>query len=369
MAETKRCKVCNIPFVAKNNEDTCEDHRAAGFIHSTFGNLEDIKKNIDQYPDLPIIDSVTWKREVPTERRFFLYNIIPEGSITLIAGEAGTGKTMFCLSIVDSLAKGEDFGPWENKAGEPIKCLYFDGEMHPTDLHERLTQMQTHENIFIFSVAKNFMDSKPFTGTLADFTYREAIKIEMLEKGIKFIVIDNLASLAPGLNENIKKDYDPINAWLLSLRHLGITVILVHHLGKSGDQRGTSARMDNVDSSIFLHKPKHYSAEDGMKFKLDFSKFRGKVTKENKDLVKDRDVTYLENDSGQWEWNFGYSILENSKDILRDLVEGIPMRLIAEKNSISQPTVSRRKAMFIDEGYLTKDTILTEAGKMWLNAE
>ena len=163
-----------------------------------------------------------------------------------MAGEDGSGKTMFCMGITDALTKGEKFGPWENKAGSPIKCLYFDGEMHPHDFRERLIQMETNENFHLYSAGGHYIEQNFFSrGNLTQRKYREALAIGIMENEFKFVVIDNLASLAPGINENVKADYDPINQWLLSLRHVGITVFLVHNLGKGGEQRGTSAREDN----------------------------------------------------------------------------------------------------------------------------
>ena len=123
------------------------------------------------------------------------------------------------------LAKGKNFGPWKNRAGNPIKCLYFEGEMHPYDFRERLFQMDTNENFYVFSVGGNYMEPNSFSrGNLTQKEYREAMAIEILDKEFQFVVIDNLASLAPGindapeLNENIQAEYDPINQWLLSLR-------------------------------------------------------------------------------------------------------------------------------------------------------
>jgi putative DNA primase/helicase len=90
----------------------------------------------------------------------------------------------------------------------------------------------------------------------------------------KLLIIDNLSSLTPGLDENVKKDWDPVNQWLLDLRAKGIAVIQVHHTGKRGDQRGTSAREDNNDVSIVLKQPDGYSPEEGARFDVTFTKSR-----------------------------------------------------------------------------------------------
>ena len=366
----KLCSYCGLPFEPIGDEENCADHRSIGTYQRITG---DMRGADTVFPDLPIVDSITWKSKDFPERRFFLYPIIPEASITMIAGDKGCGKTMFCMGICDALSKGENFAVWENRAGEPIKCLYFDGEMHPYDLHERLVQMDTNETFNVFSVSGNFLENNPFSGDLTSMNYRNAISHKLITDEIKFLVLDNVASLCPGANENIKSDWDPINQWLLSLRHNNITVILVHHLGKGGKQRGTSAREDNVDNIIHLKKPGRYSAEQGCRFDLVFDKFRGKIETGDGDLIRNREMWYRQNGDGGWEWSECDSLLENSKEILRDLVEsGLTLKKIAEKHGMSQPTISRRKQMLIEEGYIKTDgrnVEYTDEGKDWLDID
>lgn len=369
MSNTKRCELCRNPFPPIEDEDHCQECKPIVTVQRFFDtDAESLKKSIEQYPELPITNSVEWRQRDLPDRRYFLYPIIPEASITLVAGEDGSGKTMFCMGVVDALAKGFNFHPWENRAGSPIKCLYFEGEMHPHDFRERLNQMDTNENFYVFSVGGNYMEPNSFSrGNLTHEEYRDALAIEIINKGFDFVVIDNLASLAPGINENIKADYDPINQWLLTLRHAGVTIFLVHHLGKAGEQRGTSAREDNVDNIIYIKKPKRHGAQDGCKFDLNFDKFRGRVETDSKDLVRNRQFWYTQNPQGQWVWEFTGSLLEDSLEILKDLSNNdLTLVEIAQRNGTSQSTVTRRKKDFIYHGYLTEtngNRALTDRGQ------
>ncbi len=370
MATNKLCALCNTPFEAEEGQTHCARCNGLRGVEYFFGtNAESLLESVDKYPDLPIMDSITWRQQDLPDRRYFLYPIIPEASITLVAGEDGSGKSMFCMGITDALAKGQHFHPWENRAGGPIKCFYFEGEMHPYDFQARLIQMDTNENFHVYSVGSNHSDSNPFSrGNLTEPAYRQALAIKIIQEGYKFVVIDNLASLAPGINENTKADYDPINQWLLSLRHAGVTIFLVHHLGKGGEQRGTSAREDNVDNIIYIKKPQRHGAQDGCKFDLSFDKFRGRVDADSRDLVRNRTFWYRQNDQGQYVWHRSESILEDSAGVLRDLVEGnISLREIGERNGISQSTVTRRKQEFIEQGYMREDRTLTERGEQLLS--
>ena len=159
MPNTKRCELCRNPFEPLKDEDHCKGCSRISCLQRFFDtDVESLKNSIEKYPELPITDSVEWKQRDLPERRFFLYPIIPETSITLVAGEDGSGKTMFCMGIADALAKGKNFAPWKNRAGNPIKCLYFEGQMHPYDFRERLIQMDTNENFHVFSVSGNYME-------------------------------------------------------------------------------------------------------------------------------------------------------------------------------------------------------------------
>ena len=73
-----------------------------------------------------------------------------------------------------------------------------------------------------------------------------------------------------------------MQARLLDLRRRGITVLLIHHAGKSGDQRGTSAREDIMDTVISLRRPREYSMAEGARFEVHLTKARGIVGEEAK---------------------------------------------------------------------------------------
>ena len=372
MPNQKRCEFCRRPFESVDDKDHCPDCTSTKTVTEFFDtDAESLMKSKEKYPELHITDSVEWKNRDWPDRRYFLHPIIPEASITLVAGEDGSGKTMFCMGVTDALAKGKNFGPWKNKSGNPIKCLYYEGEMNLSDFRERLIQMDTNENFFVFSVGRNYMEPDSFSrGILTQEEYREAIAIEIINKGIQFVVIDCLASLAPGINENIKAEFDPIDHWLLSLRNAGVTIFLVDHLGNGGEQRGTSVRKNNLDNIINIKKPKGYGAQYGCKFDFSFDKFRGKVESDSRDLVKNRQFWYKQKVQGQYIWDYTSSLLDNSLDVLKDLVDvDLSLTQIAQRYGISQPTVTRMKQMFIDQGYLDENNgyrLLTENGKEFL---
>ena len=65
--------------------------------------------------------------------------------------------------------------------------------------------------------------------------------------------------------------------WLIGLRRKGVAVLLVHHAGTNGRQRGTSRREDALDTVIALRRPEDYSPEQGARFEVHFEKLRNRV--------------------------------------------------------------------------------------------
>ena len=106
--------------------------------------------------------------------------------------------------------------------------------------------------------------------TISTEEYRNAIYQHLNDnEQYNLLILDNIASLTPGLDENSKGDWDPINQWLISLRHLNVAVIFIHHSGKNAKSgsRGTSGREDALDCIIKLSRPEGYKPTQGCKFK------------------------------------------------------------------------------------------------------
>ena len=194
---------------------------------------------------------------------------LSDGSLNMLYAKRGTAKTWICLISAIALTrkahKWIDVGNW--KATRPAGVLYLDGEMPQYYLQNRINEIisslnrkqQGEQNpdspltiVSNSSIAENFRGSQM---RLTESYWRDTI-YNYISKDDRYnlLILDNLASLTPGLDENKKEDWDPINQWILALRHLGVAVLFVHHAGKSGLQRGTSSREDALDNIIQLKK-------------------------------------------------------------------------------------------------------------------
>ena len=155
---------------------------------------------------------------------------------------------------------------------------------------------------------------------------------------LRVLILDNISCLFPGISEDKKQDWEPINQWLIRLRHRGMTVIVGHHAGKNGQQRGTSGREDALNTVIALSYPPGYRQEEGCHFFWRFEKSRGLKGP----AVEGLDVRFDETPTGP---GWTYTTLEDvrAERLKLMLADGVPPRIIAEELGMSASYVYRQK--------------------------
>ena len=227
----------------------------------------DLSKALVSYTDLLTM-------ELPERRRYLPW--LPESGNVMVFGPRGVGKTFFQLALTASLVSGTAL--WDWKPEQPVGVLYVDGEMKVKELRDRLTSLMNSPPVAPLKFLTSELVYKRCEGRdlilTADGMRQEVVKILDAHPEIKVMILDNISCLFSGINEDSKQDWEPINAWLIRLRHRGLTTVLVHHAGKSGQQRGTSGREDSLDTVIQLSLPAGYDPREGCHFELNFTKCR-----------------------------------------------------------------------------------------------
>lgn len=197
---------------------------------------------------------------------------LSERSVSMVYAQRGVGKTFFALNIAFAIATGSSFLGWQ--ASKPRSVLYFDGEMGAQDLQARCRAMaKAHgiapeENLLIFTPDQQDVRCPDLSNV------EDQNKLMQLCSEFDLIIIDNIATLCRSGSENETAGWRPVQQFALNLRRLGVSVLFVHHSGKSGKQRGSSAREDIMDTVIELRRPGDYQAEQGARFEVHFSKHR-----------------------------------------------------------------------------------------------
>lgn len=226
-----------------------------------------------KYRCLNIAELIT--RDYPP-REMILAPVLAVQSLSMIFAMRGVGKTFFALSCAYAVASGGGvFGRWF--APRPARVLYIDGEMPAVTLQERLKSIAISADSDITDPDMlRILTPDEQDGPMPNLGTREGQEaVEPFLDDVALVVVDNLATLARTGKENDSDSWVPVQEWLLALRRRGISVLLVHHAGKNGSQRGTGAKEDILDTVIELKRPSDYRAEQGARFEVHFTKARG----------------------------------------------------------------------------------------------
>lgn len=171
---------------------------------------------------------------------YILDKLIPNGSITLLFGRGGIGKTSVCLQIAKAIAEGVNFAELPT-----IKTsVYFiDFENPLSVLKERATHIGTTDNLWVWHISNDPMP--PRLDALGWEVYKE------LPPGL--IIFDTLRASHLS-DENNSQDMAIIISRLKELRELGFTVLLLHHTPKGNENiyKGSTALLDLVDHVLSI---------------------------------------------------------------------------------------------------------------------
>ena len=182
-----------------------------------------------------------------------------------------------------------------------------------------------------------FLSADLYRDGLPDLASTEGqAAIERLLPNIEVLILDNVSTLVRSGVENEAEGWLPVQNWLLRLRRMGKTVIIVHHAGKGGAQRGTSRREDPLDLVLNLRAPEDYEPVEDARFEVHFEKGRGLLG-----AAKDPFEAKLETRDGKSIWTM--CALEDAKlQEIRELrTAGQTIRQIAKQLGISKSAVDR----------------------------
>lgn len=282
----------------------------------------------------------------------------------MISAERGIGKTWFGLSLGIAATRQMEIGNW--KTGDYTGCLYIDGEMPPYMLKSRIVNLvnplpREQAPFKILSAIQLRSEGKP-SPKITDGEWRQGIFDYLIKNdSYKLLILDNLASLSTGIDENIKKDWDDVNQWFLDLRALGITMIMVHHENKKGDQRGTGSREDNIDYSIKLTRAKDNDGEENTKFKVKFTKTRGIPEKDVKAfnlILREVSQGFIWEHEGVVEGDSKNGNSSTTEQAIRFLKEGFTQHEVADLVGLSRPRVNNITSEAIKAGKLAEDEVV-----------
>lgn len=238
---------------------------------------------IRENTELDAINSISYEEMMaskPSPLEYILFPWLPTQGIAFIFAATGVGKTLFTMNVAYAIAGGGNFLKYS--APKPKKVLYIDGEMAYTQVHARFDEIVKQQGSLDYpNMWSLFTPDKilPFRLPKIDEPLGQEFYNKFLQKEkIEVVVFDNLSTLST-FDENSSSEWKPIQDWLLHLRSIGLSIIVVHHAGKdSSGYRGTSMMIDIADTAISLQAPSDDKLEsedqDITKFKINYLKKR-----------------------------------------------------------------------------------------------
>jgi putative DNA primase/helicase len=269
--------------------------------------------------------------------------------LAMVFAPRGIGKTHLCLSMAYAIATGGALAKW--LAPEPRRVLYLDGELPGVVMQKRLMQHCPDvepEPGFFRVFTPDLLPDDVLMPDLSTADGQEAIGNMVGDAQVVFL--DNLSAWARSGRENEAESWLPIADWLLRLRRRGVAVVLVHHAGKGGQQRGTSKREDLLDVVIGLSRPKDYNPVQGAVFVAEFSKGRHLLGTDAESIELQMGG---DDDRVQWTWR---TVEASTYDRVVALAkEGLKGSEIAAELEINKSTVSRHLRRAKELGNLTAE--------------
>jgi len=252
--------------------------------------------------------------------------LVVEGSLSMIAGDAGCGKTWSSLDLAVCIATGEE---WLGKKTQQGPVLIIDEESGDRRIAMRLQKViNGHGGSRITPV---------YYFTMQGTDIRDALDINEIkkiieDKKIKFVLIDAFMDVILGADENSVKDVLPgLNLLKKIIEETGVSFLIIHHKtkpsnGNKGNYRGSSAIKGAVDLMIEINK-----TDDSVKFETtkfrdgEFTDFKAKMffTDFSFNLVEDDGLDILSD-----------TFTKGEKFVLQFLIDnGISQKMDIEKEA------------------------------------
>jgi energy-coupling factor transporter ATP-binding protein EcfA2 len=182
-------------------------------------------------------------------RRELVEGLIAAGEVCFLTGRPGAGKSAVAAALATAVVSGRPFLRRKTRRVAAVYVAAERGRVMPARFRAA----------GLPPVGEDFPDGNPVQLSLRQSTLRIIDDLPELIREIRetvghpgLIVIDTLARVSVGLKENDSGDASAVADALARLTEefRGAAVVVVHHLGKDGDFRGSTAFLGAADLEL-----------------------------------------------------------------------------------------------------------------------
>jgi hypothetical protein len=235
------------------------------------------KERVYGREDLESIDALSIANS-DKAREWLIAGIIPLGSVTLLAASGGVGKSTVAYNWALNIALGT---PWSGRRCMQGRCLVAQSDEPLIDTSEKLSVI-------------GYQDAGLQPGMVEFWETWRFAHMRQLEDYVKkhrpiFIVIDSLTACLAGMDvDMIKSNAGDV---IYGLRDIANTyrcsILILHHLNKSGGLRDSTSFVDNVSEVVKLVRSESFDPDE---FSLEWLKSRSGLT--GKHILKRDSLNY-----------------------------------------------------------------------------
>lgn len=199
----------------------------------------------------PIVQAAEFASAPPPD--WLIKGVIPRADLAILFGASGSGKTFVALDVAMAVARGTEWRGRRVKAG-PVVYVAAEGG---GGMRKRLAAYARKQELDLATVPFGVLNAAPnmlergdavdLAKSILDFTSGRGLPPPSL------VVLDTLAQVTPGANENAGEDMGKALAHCAGIRRAtGATVMLVHHSGKDSSKgaRGWSGLRAAADVEL-----------------------------------------------------------------------------------------------------------------------
>lgn len=182
-------------------------------------------------------------------RRELVEGLIAAGEVCFLTGRPGAGKSAVAAALATAVVSGRPFLRRKTRRAAAVYVAAERGRVMPARFRAA----------GLPPVGEDFPDGNPVQLSLRQSALRIIDDLPELIREIRetvghpgLIIIDTLARVSVGLKENDSGDASAVADALARLtdEFRGAAVVVVHHLGKDGDFRGSTAFLGAADLEL-----------------------------------------------------------------------------------------------------------------------